>query len=80
MTDHDRNERDENGAEGERVVVRDRRRIDPVTGEVRIPPGDISSGGISPGASTAGAAAAPSAEAEPSGLDSPDLLAVPSSK
>jgi molecular chaperone GrpE len=34
--DH-RNERSENGAEGERVVVRDRRRIDPVTGEVRVP-------------------------------------------
>jgi molecular chaperone GrpE len=31
----DRNERAEGGAEGERVVVRDRRRIDPVTGEVR---------------------------------------------
>jgi molecular chaperone GrpE len=34
--DH-RNERSENGAEGERVVVRNRRRIDPVTGEVRVP-------------------------------------------
>ncbi len=33
MTDHDRIERDE----GERVVVRDRRRVDPVTGEVRVP-------------------------------------------
>jgi molecular chaperone GrpE len=31
----DRNERADNGAEGERVVVRDRRRVDPVTGEVR---------------------------------------------
>jgi len=34
MTDQDRNEHAENG-DGERVVVRDRRRIDPVTGEVR---------------------------------------------
>jgi molecular chaperone GrpE len=33
---HDRNEGAENG-DGERVVVRDRRRIDPVTGEVRAP-------------------------------------------
>jgi molecular chaperone GrpE len=38
MTERDhRNERSENGAEGERVVVRDRRRIDPATGEVRVP-------------------------------------------
>jgi molecular chaperone GrpE len=36
VTDHDRNERAENG-DGERVVVRDRRRIDPVTGQVRTP-------------------------------------------
>ncbi|OLT10355.1 nucleotide exchange factor GrpE [Pseudonocardia sp. CNS-139] len=36
MRDDDRNERAENG-DGERVVVRDRRRIDPVTGEVRAP-------------------------------------------
>jgi molecular chaperone GrpE len=37
VNDHDnRNERAENG-DGERVVVRDRRRIDPVTGEVRAP-------------------------------------------
>jgi molecular chaperone GrpE len=33
---HDRNDGAENG-DGERVVVRDRRRIDPVTGEVRSP-------------------------------------------
>jgi molecular chaperone GrpE len=33
---HDRNEAAEHG-DGERVVVRDRRRIDPVTGEVRTP-------------------------------------------
>lgn len=37
MSRHDRNEA-ENG-DGERVVVRDRRRIDPVTGEVRVPAG-----------------------------------------
>ena len=37
MTDHDRNERAGTG-EAERVVVRDRRRIDPVTGQVRTPP------------------------------------------
>lgn len=35
MTDHDRNVPSGDGAEGERVVVRDRRRVDPVTGEVR---------------------------------------------
>ena len=40
MSDHDRNERGENGADGERVVVRDRRRIDPVTGEARVPAGE----------------------------------------
>ncbi|TQM35852.1 nucleotide exchange factor GrpE [Pseudonocardia cypriaca] len=39
MTDHDRNEGADRG-DGERVVVRDRRRIDPVTGEVRSPAGD----------------------------------------
>ncbi len=39
MSDHDRNERAENGTDGERVVVRDRRRIDPVTGAVRVPAG-----------------------------------------
>jgi molecular chaperone GrpE len=36
VTSHDRNEGAENG-DGERVVVRDRRRIDPVTGAVRAP-------------------------------------------
>jgi molecular chaperone GrpE len=35
----DRNEGTGSGADGERVVVRDRRRVDPVTGEVR-PPGE----------------------------------------
>ncbi|OZM82856.1 nucleotide exchange factor GrpE [Pseudonocardia sp. MH-G8] len=40
MNDHDnRNESAEHG-DGERVVVRDRRRIDPVTGEVRAPVGE----------------------------------------
>jgi molecular chaperone GrpE len=39
VTDHDRNEGADRG-DGERVVVRDRRRIDPVTGEVRSPAGD----------------------------------------
>jgi molecular chaperone GrpE len=42
MSVHDRNEGAENG-DGERVVVRDRRRIDPVTGEVR-PPAEQSAG------------------------------------
>jgi molecular chaperone GrpE len=58
-TDH-RNERAENG-DGERVVVRDRRRIDPVTGEVR-----------APAAEPAGAApeAAEAAEPEQPGPDS----------
>lgn len=52
MTEPDRNHRDaENGAEGERVVVRDRRRIDPVTGEVRTP------GAQAPGAAPADAPA-----------------------
>jgi molecular chaperone GrpE len=39
VTDHDRNNAAEHG-DGERVVVRDRRRIDPVTGEVRPPAGE----------------------------------------
>lgn len=39
MTSHDRDDSAENGAEAERVVVRDRRRIDPVTGAVRTPAG-----------------------------------------
>jgi molecular chaperone GrpE len=50
VSDHDnRNERAENG-DGERVVVRDRRRIDPVTGEVRTPAG--ASAGAGPAAAT----------------------------
>ena len=40
VSDDPRDERAENGADGERVVVRDRRRIDPVTGEVRTPAGE----------------------------------------
>jgi molecular chaperone GrpE len=44
VTEHDRNDRADNGADGERVVVRDRRRIDPVTGEARAPVGDESTG------------------------------------
>ncbi|WP_300015036.1 nucleotide exchange factor GrpE [Pseudonocardia sp.] len=43
MTSHDRNEHAGNG-DGERVVVRDRRRVDPVTGEVRAPAGDEPAG------------------------------------
>lgn len=42
MTAHDRDERAEDDAE--RVVVRDRRRIDPVTGEVRRPAEDNPAG------------------------------------
>lgn len=41
MTDRDRNSEDE---QQERVVVRDRRRIDPVTGEVRAPAGEAPAG------------------------------------
>jgi molecular chaperone GrpE len=41
---HDRNDGAENG-DGERVVVRDRRRIDPVTGEVRTPAGQPAGAG-----------------------------------
>jgi molecular chaperone GrpE len=50
VTGHDRNDRADNGADGERVVVRDRRRIDPVTGEARAPVGDEPTGaGHEPG-------------------------------
>jgi molecular chaperone GrpE len=63
----DRNERSagngDNGAEGERVVVRDRRRVDPVTGEVRAPeagaspaePGERPDEGVAPGVDFAAA-------------------------
>jgi molecular chaperone GrpE len=46
VSDHDRNSHAEaeNGVDGERVVVRDRRRIDPLTGEVRSPAGDQPAG------------------------------------
>jgi molecular chaperone GrpE len=45
VSDHDnRNDAVENG-DGERVVVRDRRRIDPVTGEVRSPAEESAGGG-----------------------------------
>lgn len=48
MSDHDRN------TEGEPVVVRDRRRVDPVTGEVRTPAEEESSaGGAAPGSTPA---------------------------
>jgi molecular chaperone GrpE len=59
MSDHDdhRNEGAENG-DGERVVVRDRRRIDPVTGEVRTSAAE--SVGAAPGA-----AAMPGTEQQP---------------
>ncbi|MCX6463626.1 MAG: nucleotide exchange factor GrpE [Pseudonocardiales bacterium] len=50
MTPDDRNT--ENG-DGERVVVRDRRRIDPVTGEVRTPAGDAPAGAAPEGAEEA---------------------------
>ena len=44
MTERDRNAGAGNGADSERVVVRDRRRIDPVTGEARVPGGEQPSG------------------------------------
>jgi molecular chaperone GrpE len=44
VSEHDRNDRADNGTDGERVVVRDRRRIDPVTGEARAPGGDEPTG------------------------------------
>ncbi|WP_232661385.1 nucleotide exchange factor GrpE [Pseudonocardia sp. TRM90224] len=53
MTDHDRDESAEYGADAERVVVRDRRRIDPVTGEVRVPAGGPSADGAPAGAGPA---------------------------
>jgi molecular chaperone GrpE len=59
----DRNERAENG-EGERVVVRDRRRIDPTTGEVRAPI-----------AESAGAAPAEAPESGPDAVAAAELAA-----
>jgi molecular chaperone GrpE len=64
VTNPDRNERAENG-DGERVVVRDRRRIDPETGQVRTPDG----------ADSAPAGAAPAAEPAVPGLDAAGALA-----
>jgi molecular chaperone GrpE len=55
MTDHDRNEPPAGGGDGEPVVVRDRRRIDPETGQVRNPEP----------AATPPAGAAPASEPEP---------------
>jgi molecular chaperone GrpE len=50
VTDHDRSERAGSG-EAERVVVRDRRRIDPDTGQVRTPPAaDEAEAGAAPAA------------------------------
>lgn len=40
--------RDGNNGDGERVVVRDRRRIDPETGQVRTPAGDAPAGAAAP--------------------------------
>jgi molecular chaperone GrpE len=64
VTNPDRNERAENG-DGERVVVRDRRRIDPETGQVRTPDG----------ADSAPAGAAPAAEPGVPGPDAAGALA-----
>ncbi|MHA6797121.1 nucleotide exchange factor GrpE [Pseudonocardia bannensis] len=50
--------------EGERIVVRDRRRIDPVTGEVRTPGGETPPGPSGPAESSADAAPAPEANPE----------------
>lgn len=55
MSRHNRDERAENGADAERVVVRDRRRIDPVTGEVRAPAGEPAGAGPAPDAAPAAA-------------------------
>ncbi|NMI00780.1 nucleotide exchange factor GrpE [Pseudonocardia acidicola] len=57
------------GGEGERIVVRDRRRIDPVTGEVRAPGGETP-----PGAGPApGGPAAPAPEATPAPEENAEL-------
>jgi molecular chaperone GrpE len=64
VTNPDRNERAENG-DGERVVVRDRRRIDPETGQVRTPDG----------ADSVPAGAAPAAEPGVPGPDAAGALA-----
>ncbi len=51
----------DNGAEGERVVVRDRRRIDPVTGETRPPAEAAVDGPAEPGRAVDGAEPDPGA-------------------
>jgi molecular chaperone GrpE len=61
VSNHDRDERAEGGADAERVVVRDRRRIDPVTGEVRAP-ADDPAGAAAPVDDTAPAATGNGAE------------------
>lgn len=64
MTHADRNERADTGADGERVVVRDRRRIDPTTGEVR-PPGDAPAPDGPDDAAAGPGAAVPGDDGEP---------------
>lgn len=53
---------DDRGIESERVVIRDRRRIDPVTGDVRVPEGEQSPAGT--------------ADPAPGGPDQPELAAL----
>jgi molecular chaperone GrpE len=57
VSDHDRHEDARQGADGERVVIRDRRRVDPVTGQVRTP--------AEPTDQPSPAGAAPPAEPDP---------------
>jgi len=65
-----REDRPENGhAEPERVVVRDRRRIDPLTGEVRPPEGAQSPAGAGPGGVAGDGQPAPAA---PGATQAPD--------
>jgi molecular chaperone GrpE len=64
------------GEEQPRVVIRDKRRIDPVTGEVRVPPADEQSagGGVKVdegGTGVAGTQQAPGAQQAPGGQGSP---------
>jgi molecular chaperone GrpE len=65
VNDHDRHEGAQNGADAERVVIRDRRRIDPETGQVRTsaepadtPPAAEAAPAPEPAPDTAGAVAA----------------------
>ncbi|MGQ0575265.1 MAG: nucleotide exchange factor GrpE [Pseudonocardia sp.] len=71
MTPSDRN----SGQEQERVVVRDRRRIDPVTGEVRVPAGEQPAGAAPP-APPAAPSAASSASSSEEVLSAEDLRVV----